>query len=85
MHLSEKTLETNSMSQFNEYSALGRVALRNPDNAFMSQQQLAEEWQLLRFHEMPDIEEAHREFDQFRQILCRLAVPRLLIFPLQMN
>jgi N-dimethylarginine dimethylaminohydrolase len=68
MHLSEKTLETNSMSQFNEYSALGRVALRNPDNAFMSQQKLAEEWQLLRFHEMPDIEEAHREFGRFRQI-----------------
>ena len=69
MHLSEKTLETNSMSQFNEYSALGQVAVRTPKNAFVNQQKLSTEWESLRFHEMPDMEEAHREFDQFRKIL----------------
>ena len=69
MHLSEKTLEINSMSQFNEYSALGQVAIRTPKNAFVSQQKLTTEWESLRFHEMPDMEEAHREFDQFRKIL----------------
>lgn len=69
MHLSEKTLEINSMSQFNEYSALGLVAVRAPKNAFVSQQKLAKEWEPLRFHDMPDMEEARREFDQFRKIL----------------
>ena len=57
------------MSQFNEYSALGQVAVRTPKNAFVNQQKLTTEWESLRFHAMPDMEEAHREFDQFRKIL----------------
>ena len=57
------------MPQFNEYSNLARVAVRNPEDAFVNQEKLAQEWQPLRFHAMPDLEKSHAEFALFRQCL----------------
>ncbi|HIG67231.1 MAG TPA: amidinotransferase [Porticoccaceae bacterium] len=57
------------MPQFNEYSNLVQVAVRNPEHAFVSQEKLLQEWQPLRFHAMPDLEKAHAEFALFRQCL----------------
>ena len=57
------------MPQFNEYSNLVQVAVRNPEHAFVSQKKLAQEWEPLRFHAMPDLEKAHAEFALFRQCL----------------
>jgi len=57
------------MNQFNEYSAIAQVAVRNTENAFINQQKLRDEWKTLRFHDMPNIDEAHNEYDQFRRIL----------------
>ena len=57
------------MPQFNEYSNLVRVAIRNPEDAFVNQEKLAQEWQPLRFHAMPDLEKSHAEFALFRQCL----------------
>lgn len=57
------------MNQFNEYSAIAQVAVRNTENAFINQQKLRDEWKPLRFHDMPDIDESHNEYDQFRRIL----------------
>ena len=59
------------MNQFNEYSAIAQVAVRNSENAFINQQKLRDEWKPLRFHDMPDIDEAHNEYDQFRRVLFR--------------
>jgi len=58
------------MPQFNEYSNLVQVAVRNPEHAFVSQEKLAEEWQPLRFHAMPDFKKANVEFTLFRQFLA---------------
>ena len=58
------------MPQFNEYSNLVQVAVRNPEHAFVSQEKLAEEWQPLRFHAMPDFKKANAEFTLFRQFLA---------------
>ena len=57
------------MPQFNEYSNLVQIAVRNPKYAFVSQEKLAKEWRPLRFHSMPDFEDANAEFALFRQFL----------------
>jgi N-dimethylarginine dimethylaminohydrolase len=43
--------------------------VRNPKYAFVSQEKLAKEWRPLRFHSMPDFEDANAEFALFRQFL----------------
>jgi N-dimethylarginine dimethylaminohydrolase len=58
------------MRQFNEYSNLVQVAVRNPENAFVSQEKLAQEWLPLRFHAMPDFKKSSTEFALFRQFLA---------------
>jgi N-dimethylarginine dimethylaminohydrolase len=57
------------MPQFNEYSNLVQVAVRNPEHAFVNPEKLAQEWLPLRFHAMPDLEKSHAEFALFRQCL----------------
>ena len=58
------------MPQFNEYSNLVQVAVRNPENAFVRQEKLAQEWLPLRFHAMPDFKKSNAEFALFRQLLA---------------
>lgn len=57
------------MPQFNEYSNLVQVAVRNPEHAFVNPEKLAQEWLPLRFHAMPDLEKSYAEFALFRQCL----------------
>ena len=58
------------MPQFNEYSNLVQIAVLNPKHAFVSQEKLAKEWRPLRFHSMPDFEDANAEFALFRQFIA---------------
>ena len=43
------------MSAFNEYSALKTVAVRSPENAYVSDAKIDAEWEALRFHDRPDL------------------------------
>ena len=58
------------MTQFNEYSAITQVAIRSAANAFVSDAKLEQEWQPLRFHGKPQIDEALVEYARFRQLLA---------------
>ena len=58
------------MSRFNEYSTIAQVAIRSAANAFVSTAQLEQQWQPLRFHEQPDLDEANIEYHQFKQLLA---------------
>ena len=58
------------MSRFNEYSTIAQVAIRTAANAFVSTAQLEQQWQPLRFHEQPDLDEANIEYRQFKQLLA---------------
>lgn len=53
----------------NEYGPIKLLAIRAAETAFISQQKIAEEWQALRFHSEPDLEEAIAEYQEFRSIL----------------
>jgi N-dimethylarginine dimethylaminohydrolase len=64
-----KKKEINKMSQFNEYSPLKQVAIRHSKDAFVNQEKLSAEWEALRFHSMPLIDQSNNEFDLFRQVL----------------
>ena len=57
------------MTIFNEFSTLTQVAIRNPLSAFINEQKLLDEWKSLRFHSKPDLEEAVKEFKEFRDLL----------------
>ncbi|MDA8786656.1 arginine deiminase family protein [Porticoccaceae bacterium] len=58
------------MANFDEYSAITQVAIRSAANAFVSDAKLEEEWQPLRFHAKPQIDEALAEYAHFRQLLA---------------
>ena len=57
------------MTVFNEFSKLVQVAIRNPLNSFESDQKLLDEWQDLRFHSKPELEESINEYSEFKKIL----------------
>jgi N-dimethylarginine dimethylaminohydrolase len=57
------------MNVFNEFSKLVQVAIRNPLNSFESDQKLLDEWQDLRFHSKPELEESINEYSAFKKIL----------------
>ena len=57
------------MTVFNEFSELVQVAIRNPLNSFESDQKLLDEWQDLRFHSKPQLEESINEYSEFKKIL----------------
>ena len=57
------------MTVFNEFSKLIQVAIRNPLNSFESDQKLLNEWQDLRFHSKPQLEESINEYSEFKKYL----------------
>ena len=57
------------MAVFNEYSLLTQVAIRSPLNSFLTDEKLSNEWQDLRFHSKPELEESINEFIEFRKLL----------------
>lgn len=57
------------MNQFNEYNTLKVVGLRNVENAFVDSNHLAQQWQPLRFHAMPSLLLAKKEYTFLTSIL----------------
>jgi N-dimethylarginine dimethylaminohydrolase len=57
------------MSEFNEYSSLSSVAVRDPVASFISDEKLNDEWKQLRFHSKPQLDEAKEEFEFFKRLL----------------
>jgi N-dimethylarginine dimethylaminohydrolase len=57
------------MSEFNEYSSLSSVAVRDPVASFISDEKLNDEWKELRFHSKPQLDEAKKEFEFFKRLL----------------
>jgi N-dimethylarginine dimethylaminohydrolase len=53
----------------NEYAPLKQVALRHPDEAFLSQTKIEAEWRNLNYAGAPDFKAACREFDAFARLL----------------
>lgn len=62
------------MTVFNEFSKLIQVAIRNPLNSFESDQKLLNEWQDLRFHSKPQLDESINEYSEFKKILGNTGV-----------
>jgi N-dimethylarginine dimethylaminohydrolase len=58
-----------TMDKFNEYSQIGAVAVRRPEQAFIHDLKIDGEWEELRFHSKPDLEEAIREHQSFVDML----------------
>ena len=53
------------MLKFDEYSKIVQVAVRHAQNAFVSDEKLAAQWQALRFHGRPDMEASMAEYEGF--------------------
>jgi N-dimethylarginine dimethylaminohydrolase len=54
---------------FNNWSALKRVAVRRPEQAFHSEARIDAEWQALNYHSRPDLEAAKAEFARAEALL----------------
>ncbi|MDB3950932.1 arginine deiminase family protein [Gammaproteobacteria bacterium] len=54
----------------NEYSQITEVAIRSPLQSFVDEEKLSSEWESLRFHAKPHLEEAIVEFNYFRGLLA---------------
>ena len=54
----------------NEYSQITEVAIRSPLQSFIDEEKLSSEWESLRFHAKPHLEEAIVEFNYFRGLLA---------------
>jgi len=50
------------LDQFNEYSTLKVIAIRNVENAFVNTNRLEQQWQALRFHSKPSFQDAMNEY-----------------------
>ena len=57
------------MNILNEYSQIKEVALRSPLSSFIDDTKLSSEWESLRFHSKPDLNEAIIEYNYFRSLL----------------
>lgn len=58
-----------SMGKLNEYSAIEAVAVRRPEQAFIHDLKIDGEWEELRFHSKPELDEAIIEHQKFVDIL----------------
>ncbi|WP_394121848.1 dimethylarginine dimethylaminohydrolase family protein [Planococcus donghaensis] len=71
-----KTINISSM-----YHPLERVIVKHPNDAFISQQHIENEWQKLNYLSAPDYEEAKKEYAEFISLLSR-HVPNIDYLPL---
>ena len=53
----------------NEYGPLKKVALRHVEEAFVSPEKVAAEWQALNYHAAPDFDAAMKEYDAFAKLI----------------
>ena len=51
------------------YKGLKRVIVKHPNEAFLNQQHLANEWETYNYFEEPNFKEAVREYESFLEIL----------------
>jgi N-dimethylarginine dimethylaminohydrolase len=58
------------MPRYDEYSKITQVAIRSADKAFVSEEKLQQEWQPLRFHSKPELNEAVLEYAGFLDLLA---------------
>jgi N-dimethylarginine dimethylaminohydrolase len=64
---------------FNEYGRLTRVAVKHARDAFVSQEQLSQQWQAHGFTARPDFDLACRQYDAFLEALARLGAEAALL------
>ena len=57
------------MNVLNEFSQIKEVALRSPLSGFIDDEKLSTEWEALRFHSKPDLNQATIEYNYFRDLL----------------
>lgn len=62
------------------YKPLKRVIVKHPNEAFLNQQHLANEWQAFNYIEAPDFQEAVHEYEHFIEVL-RKYVPQIDYLP----
>jgi N-dimethylarginine dimethylaminohydrolase len=60
---------TYDFGAFNEYGPLRQVALRRPDEAFVDDAKIDNEWRDLNYHARPDFANARVEYDAFESSL----------------
>ena len=53
----------------NEYGQIERIAIRRPEQAFISQGQISKQWHDLNYHYEPDFDEAISEYGRFFDVL----------------
>ena len=53
----------------NEYGQIERIAIRRPEQAFISQGEISKQWHDLNYHYEPDFDEAIVEYGRFFDIL----------------
>jgi len=49
----------------NEYGQIARIAVRRPEQAFVSQAEISRQWRELNYHAEPDFDQAVAEYDLF--------------------
>ena len=57
------------MNVLNEFSQIKEVAIRSPLSGFIDDEKLSTEWEALRFHSKPDLNQAKIEYNYFRGLL----------------
>ena len=57
------------MNVLNEFSQIKDVAIRSPLSGFIDDEKLSTEWEALRFHSKPDLNQATIEYNYFRDLL----------------
>ena len=57
------------MNVLNEFSQIKEVAIRSPLSGFIDDEKLSTEWEALRFHSKPDLNQATMEYNYFRNLL----------------
>ena len=62
------------------YKSLKRVIVKHPNEAFLNQQHLANEWQVFNYIEEPDFQEAVHEYESFIEVLKEY-VPQIDYLP----
>jgi N-dimethylarginine dimethylaminohydrolase len=60
---------TYDFGAFNNYGTLKQVAVRRPQEAFVSDAKIDAEWKDLNFHSRPDLGNARQEFEQVDRLL----------------
>jgi len=67
----------------NEYSQLQRIAIRRPEQAFGSQEQVSKQWRELNYHSEPDFDEAVAEYGALVEVLAQTGAEIIELGPME--